>query len=176
LATDDTFLVETIRSAGATATVFNTIATTVNAFGAASTALNIGNASGLATIRGGIKVTDVGTTATAANGFIDNADGNRLLRSTSSLRYKDLLGELPLDDARHIVLNAKAIVFTPKEGGKVHIGLAAEWMAELDKRVVTYDDQGRPDWVQYPHLTAPLMLVAQDHEARIAALEQVVLH
>jgi hypothetical protein len=176
LATDDTFLVETIRSAGATATVFNTIATTVNAFGAASVVLNIGHASGLATISGGIKVPNVGTTATAANAFIDNADGNRVLRSTSSLRYKDVLGELLLEDARHIVLKARAIVYKPKEGGRDHIGLAAEWMAELDERVVTYDALGRPDWVQYPHLTAPLMLVAQDHEARIKALETAVLH
>ena len=45
-------ITNTILSVSTTATVFNTVATTVNAFGAASVALNIGNASGTNTVSG----------------------------------------------------------------------------------------------------------------------------
>jgi hypothetical protein len=116
---------------------------------------------------------NIATTANAANAFLDSATGNQLMRSTSSARYKTLLHPLALDSARTVILGAEPWVYEDKNRpGTQHIGLVAEQMALLDGRVVTYDDEGRPDWVQYPHLTAPLMLVAQDHEARLARLEQ----
>ena len=57
----------TVASA-TTLAVFNTIATTVNAFGAASVALNIGHASAAATFPGGVKSTSglITVTTTAA--------------------------------------------------------------------------------------------------------------
>ena len=60
-----------IVSGGTTATVFNATATTVNAFGAASTALNIGHASGVTTILGASVI--VGNLLTFIN---DTSNGN----------------------------------------------------------------------------------------------------
>lgn len=112
---------------------------------------------------------NIGTTASAANAFLDSGNVNNIKRSTSSLRYKDVIGELSLDDAWRLVDGAKAITFTPKEGGREHIGLAAEWMHEIDPRVTTVDAEGRPDWVQYPHLVAPIMLALSDTKRRMIA-------
>lgn len=108
------------------------------------------------------------TTGSAANAFLDSGTG-LLSRSTSSLRYKDMTGELSLDEAWRLVDGARAITYTPKGGGREHIGLAAEWMHELDPRITTVDAEGRPDWVQYPHLTAPLMVALADVKRRMQA-------
>jgi len=141
----------------------------------ASAALNLGHASGLVTISGGIKVPSVGTTATAANAFIDNADGNRVLRSTSSLRYKGVLGDVQLAAAKKIVMGSRAVRFeslAPADyAGEEHLGFVAEQIAEIDDRLVTRDVRGRPDWVQYPLYVVPLAVLAADHERRLAALE-----
>lgn len=111
----------------------------------------------------------VGTTASAANAFLDNATtpANSLLRSTSSLRYKPFVRPLELAEAQKIVLDGVPIAYM-HESGQQGVGLAAEWEAR-DARMVTFDKWGRPDWVQYPHYVAPLMLVAQDHERRLRA-------
>lgn len=117
-----------------------------------------------------IRFPNIGTTANAANATLNAVGSNDLLRSTSSLRYKTEVAELPLKSAQHIVFSARPITFRAKEGGKEHIGLAAEWMHEIDERTVTLDEEKRPDWVQYPHLTAPIMLVIQDQEHQLRAL------
>jgi hypothetical protein len=108
------------------------------------------------------------TTASAANAFLDSGTG-LISRSTSSLRYKDVTGELSLDEAWRLVDGARAISYTPKGGGREHVGLAAEWIHKIDPRFTTVDGEGRPDWVQYPHLTAPLMLALADVKRRLQA-------
>jgi hypothetical protein len=109
-----------------------------------------------------------GTTASAANAFLDSGTG-LLSRSTSSLRYKAVVGDYSADEAWKLIEGTKAIAYTPKEGGKEHVGLAAEWIHELDQRFTTVDKDGNPDWVQYPHLTAPLMLALADVKRRMQA-------
>src|SRR3990167_3417360 len=112
------------------------------------------------------------TTAGAANAYID-ATSKLLQRSTSSLRYKELEGSMGLAEAQNIIFNAEPINFKSKNDGSRHFGFAAEWMHKLDERtVVPYE--GRPDWVEYPILTAPLTKVAQDHEERLKALEDLL--
>ena len=109
------------------------------------------------------------TTAGAANAYID-ATSKLLQRSTSSLRYKELEGSMGLVEAQKIIFNAIPINFKSKNDGSRHFGFAAEWMHELDERT-TVPFEGKPDWVEYPILTAPLTKVAQDHEERLKALE-----
>ena len=57
-------ITNTILSVSTTATVFNTVATTVNAFGAASSGVNIGNASGTLTVAGPLTVNTAGGNVT----------------------------------------------------------------------------------------------------------------
>lgn len=121
------------------------------------------------------KFTGIGTTASAANAFIDGAAANNLLRSTSSLRYKNVRGDLPLAEARALVLGLRPITYTSTaaadDPARVFVGFAAEHVHELDARFVTHDAEGRPDWVQYPSLVVPLAAVVGDHETRLARLE-----
>lgn len=126
---------------------------------------------------GKIRPASIGTTASAANAFLDNADFNNLLRSTSSKIYKNVRGYIPLAEARATVLALKPVVYTsksPSDNPNTHyIGLLAEDVHALDKRLVTFrNDHGvkAPDWVMYDRLPALMALVIQDHEARIRAL------
>ena len=122
-----------------------------------------------------VQFPSITTTASAANAFLDGSSLNNLLRSTSSLRYKNLLGNLSLSDAQNIVLNAQPIVYTSKSKADnpntVYVGFAAEQIATIDTGFITYDEKGLPNWVQYPVLTAPLTLIAQNHEGRLVDLE-----
>jgi hypothetical protein len=141
-----------------------------------------GSAGGTPTLQstgGGINITapfvfftGIGTTVSAANAFIDPSSSFSLLRSTSSLRYKKNVQPLELDDARNIVLRAEPITFEGLHNERACIGLSAEGMAEIDERMIVRDAEGLPDWVQYPHLVAPIMLVLQQQERRIAELER----
>ncbi len=142
--------------------------------------VEVGDASYRTDVVGGeVHFNSIGTTASAANAFVDSTNTNILLRSTSSLRYKNLIANLSLPDAQNIILNAQPIVYTSKSKADnpntIYVGFAAEQIATVDARFVTFDGQGLPNWVQYPVLTAPLTLVAQNHEKRISDLEKLVL-
>ena len=116
----------------------------------------------------------IGTTALAANAFLDANLG--LLQSTSSLRYKSLLGRLDLAEARRIVFGLRPIVYrslSPSDDTRRElVGLAAEEVDGLDARFVTYDKEARPNGVMYASLLAPAVLVSQDHERRLSELER----
>lgn len=116
---------------------------------------------------GAIQFPGITTTASAANAFLDSGASNSLLRSTSSIRYKPSVRPLELDEARAIVLDSKPVAYV-HESGAEGVGFLAEHEVK-DRRMVTFDKFGRPDWVQYPHYTAPLALIAQDHERRLQA-------
>jgi hypothetical protein len=85
----------------------------------------------------------VGTTASAANAFLDNAasPANRLLRSTSSIRYKTDVEDLehPRADA---ILGLRPVWYRslaeadPSEWS--YYGLIAEEVAEIEPRLVTW--------------------------------------
>lgn len=116
------------------------------------------------------------TTASAANAFLDGAASNNLLRSTSSARYKTDVVDLARADARRLVLGLRAVGYRSKapadDPERRFVGLIAEEVAALDDRFVTRDGAGRPDWVQYPHLVAPMVAVVQDQERRLVELER----
>jgi hypothetical protein len=120
---------------------------------------------------------NVGTTASAANAFLDNGASNSLLRSTSSLAFKRLLGPLPLDEARNVVLNSEPIRYQSRSGHDnpltEHIGFAAEQVAQIDGRFISRRRDGSPDWVQYSQFVAPLCLVVADLDSRLARLERL---
>jgi len=54
-----------------------------------------------------------------------------------------------------------------------HIGLIAEEVAEVFPEAVTRDADGKPDWVQYQHLIAPLIAEVKKLRTRVEELEAV---
>jgi len=136
----------------------------------------------------------VSTTASAANAFLDNANSNNLLRSTSSLRYKTNVNSLAAPDF-NALLRMRPVTYTSLCAGddptKVHLGFIAEEIAAIDPRLVFYTwsqyqaqtdisippqptatAQLIPDGVQYDRIVPLLVGAIQTLTQRIAALEQ----
>lgn len=113
----------------------------------------------------GIKLTNIGTTASAANAFMDSSNGNAFLRSTSSRRYKTDIEPLSERLAEQ-VLSLEPVWYrstSPHDkAGWSWIGLIAEDVAAIEPRLVHWrvDDHGEmvPDAVQYDRL--PVLMLA----------------
>lgn len=155
--------------------------------------VTIGPRSGTATlarcrIRGGVLRLDAtaqvwgltSTTASAADLRL-GAAGAGVARSTSSERYKSNITPLTLEEALP-VLDLTAVRYRGnsdydlgEEGvAKEHFGAIAEDADRLGLfELVTYDEQGRPDWLMYERLGALLLPIVKDLKNRIEALEAV---
>jgi hypothetical protein len=124
---------------------------------------------------GSVTFNTVGTTASAANAFLDGAASNSLLRSTSTIKVKADVKNLSLQEARRIVMSAKPISYrslcAADDPKAEFIGMVAEWEAENDARLVSRFGE---EWggVMYDRYVAPLLAVVADQERRLAALEQ----
>jgi hypothetical protein len=170
-------------------------AASIGAYGPANQSLNLysNGSGGVNIVDGGVSGTivisthggalgslgfpNVLTTASAANAFLDNAAANNLLRSTSSLRYKNRGTTMTLVEAQSLIIRWPDPFWYTSRSVADHpfrqfLGFAAEEVAAIDDRFVTRDEHGRPDWVQYERLVAPLLVVVQDQQRRIAALEE----
>jgi hypothetical protein len=103
---------------------------------------------------GAVQFPRVTTTASAANAFLDGASSpvNNLLRSTSSLRYKTAVSDIPKKRIEAIMA-LRPIEFTSlceRDDKTVrHVGYGAEEVAAIDPVLAVYDEQGRPDGVAY---------------------------
>jgi hypothetical protein len=117
------------------------------------------------------------TTASAANVYVDSS-GN-LMRSTSSLRYKTAIQEVPQVEA------AKLLDLTPVTYASLcesdnkeerHYGFIAEELDLLDPTLVNYktleDGTKVPDGVQYERVVVGLLKLVQDLTTRVKALEE----
>jgi hypothetical protein len=109
------------------------------------------------------------TTGFAANVFIDGNGG--LLRSTSSLRYKNSIQDATygLGD----VLKLRAVTYkSNNDGDRVFGGFIAE---EVDaaglKEFVSYDKEGQPDALHYANMAALMAKAIQELSAKNDALE-----
>lgn len=146
-----------------------------------------------------VKFNNITTTASAANAFLDSADGNRIYRSTSSLRYKQDIEDI---DQLHAdaILNLRPIWYRSKAADDRKdwswYGLIAEEVAKVEPRLVhwTYLDddyntetvngeikktpkdgaQMVPDGVQYDRLTVLLLDVVKRQQQAIETLEAKV--
>jgi hypothetical protein len=146
-----------------------------------------------------VKFNNITTTASAANAFLDSADGNRIYRSTSSLRYKT-----NVEDIDHLrsdaILGLRPVWYRSKAADDRSdwswYGLIAEEVAAIEPRLVhwTYLDEDyeieeidgaikktpkpdaelMPDGVQYDRLTVLLLDVVKRQNERIEALEAKV--
>lgn len=109
----------------------------------------------------------VGTTASAANAFLDNANSNNLLRSTSSLRYKTDIRDLPEHWAQSIYGLRPVVYRSTSEADDPHLqwaGLIAEEVENTNPRLCHYDADGLPDGVQYDRI--PVLLLAEVQKLR----------
>lgn len=144
-----------------------------------------------------VQLPNVGTTASAANVFMDSALSNQLARSTSSLRYKTDIEDLDTDRA-DAALALRPVWYRSKASADrkdwSHYGLIAEEVAEIEPRLVNWtyleddyvtvtneygierkelkpDAKLVPDGVQYDRLPVLLLSVIQRQEERIKQLE-----
>ena len=107
------------------------------------------------------------TTAAAAN--LNVSSNGFLGRSTSSIRYKENVRDYTgsIDALRPVMFNS-----INEDDDKDYAGFIAEEVHETGLvEFVQYDDQGRPDAVNYANMVALLVKEIQDLKAEVAALK-----
>lgn len=121
------------------------------------------------------------TTASSANVYV-GAD-TYLRRSTSSRRYKTNIRDLPDRLGLRLIRNLRPVVYNSICDGDLHdidyVGLIAEEVHDLGATpLVTYNDEGAPEAVNYDRVVAVLISAVQELDrrntelaARVAALE-----
>jgi hypothetical protein len=116
------------------------------------------------------------TTASAAN-VHQASSGAALLRSTSSLRYKQDVDDIP-DGVADLVLSLRPVTYRSKaeadDPDRLHWGFIAEEVAEVIPTLVHYDGEGQPDGMQYERVIVGLLSVVKRLEARVSALEATI--
>jgi hypothetical protein len=134
---------------------------------------------------GAVFFPSIGTTASAANAFLNSGSSpvNQLLRSTSSLRYKTDVRDLPKSYLTD-VLKLRPVVYKSNAEADDQsldwVGLIAEEVAAVAPRLVHYTtlQEGGPlvpDGVQYDRLAVLLLAVVKKQAVSISNLEQRVL-
>lgn len=127
------------------------------------------------TSSGAVHFPGIGTTASAANAFLDSGSSpaNSLLRSTSSIRYKTDVESLTNEDALK-ALDLRPVVYKSlaeaDDKTKTHLGLIAEEVAEIEPRLVHFMGD-TPDGVQYDRLTVMLLKVVQNLKQELDELK-----
>ena len=127
---------------------------------------------------GGFFLPRIGTTASAANAFINSAStpANQLLRSTSSRRYKRDIRDIPKQISEK-VLELRPVLYKSKaeadDQNKDWYGLIAEEVAEIDPGLVHWtelDGELVPDGVQYDRLSVLLLSEIKELKQKLALL------
>ena len=95
-------------------------------------------------------------------------DDGLLGSNTSSRRYKEDIKDMP--DTSWIY-NLRPVDFKWKESDTRGWGLIAEEVEDVEKRLVTYDEDGLADSVTYSKLIPLLLKTVQEQNERIKALE-----
>ena len=111
------------------------------------------------------------TSASAANVVVETT--GRLVRSTSSRRYKTGIRDLP-DWAVNKFDELHPVLYRSKDApyGRPYGGLIAEEVDSVGLGLfVEYGTTGQPEGVMYSHLVALLIAKVQQQEKRIEALE-----
>lgn len=92
---------------------------------------------------------------------------------SSSARYKDNI--TPLESARELLRQLRAVEYEWIEDGRPDIGLIAEEVAEVIPEIVTHNREGEIQGIEYSRLSALLIAAFQEQEEesarRFAALE-----
>jgi hypothetical protein len=151
---------------------------------------------------GAVEFPSLSTTASAANAFLDSANNNNLLRSTSSIRYKTSVETLEREYADNVLALRPVWYRSLAEADRAEwswYGLIAEEVAEVEPRLVhwTYPESAYeevaveggegavervlkadaelvPDGVQYERLAVLLLDVVQRQQVAIDELRAQV--
>lgn len=134
------------------------------------------DATGTASFGQGASACYIGYAATgsAANAVI-GVDG-RVFRSTSSARYKQDVQPAVVDPALVLQLEphtfrSVAEVAEVGEDAPRYVGFIAEELHDAGLGLfVDYDDQGRPDAIQYDRLSVALLAVVKDQQGQLDAI------
>jgi hypothetical protein len=92
----------------------------------------------------------------------------------SSRRYKQDIKPLAVDDAVGMLSRLRPSTFQYKEGGRRAIGLIAEEVDSVDARLVTRDEKGRVNSVNYEQITILLLSTVQRQQRQIDSLRVLV--
>lgn len=121
-----------------------------------------------------VQFNGISTTASAANAFLDGANSNNLLRSTSSIRYKDDLRPISLAQAWNVVGMLEPFSYLSKAANDNksmrYVGAGAEHVAKFAPNLVNFRD-GKPDGLMYDRFALFHNVIIKDHETRIRDLE-----
>ena len=90
---------------------------------------------------------------------------------TSSARFKDAIVALPDTQATFAKFSPRQFTRND-EAGALRVGLIAEEVEQIDKRLVFYDKDGKPLGVDYYGVLTELIAVVQKQQARIETLER----
>jgi hypothetical protein len=118
----------------------------------------------------------IATTASAANAFLDSGStpANQLLRSTSSVRYKQDLRDLT-DGEIAEVLQFRPLTYRSlaraDDPNRRFFGFTAEDVVGVNRALVNFDEVGRPDGVQYERIVVPLVAMVQRLRSEIDELK-----
>jgi hypothetical protein len=116
------------------------------------------------------------TTGVSANVFL-NTTNDQVQRVTSSQKYKIHIETAPLAESRRILSATRPVSYLPNpkntsDDPTIRVwGLIAEEVAEYAPEMVMWGLGGEAEGVSYDRFGVHLINVANDHEARIAALE-----
>jgi hypothetical protein len=133
----------------------------------------------------GLRLYGIPTTGSAANMRLDTTGGIPVVYYVaSSRRYKEDIDDAVIEPQEVLQMQARTWVDKGtvdrlgEEGDEVdvarNVGFIAEELDALPslRQFVDYDDQGRPDAIQYDRLTVALLELAKTHQAQIAALAE----
>lgn len=112
------------------------------------------------------------TTGAGPNAAYASGNNNQRLRSVSSLRYKTNVKDIDtevaiIDRLRPVSYNSLCEADKPDA---VFYGLIAEEVETVDKSIVVYDGENRPDGLNYNAFIPLLIKEIQSLRARVAAL------
>jgi hypothetical protein len=87
----------------------------------------------------------------------------------SSIRYKESIE--PIQSALDNVLRLRPVTYNKIGKTETELGLIAEEVAEIYPEVVKYDQDGRPDGINYSRLSVVLLKAVQELTEKIKKLE-----
>jgi hypothetical protein len=104
--------------------------------------------------------------------FAGNVTVEGTFTESSSIRLKENI--TPLDPALDKVNQLEAVSYNKIGADDREVGLIAEDVAELFPEVVTYNEEGQPQGIQYQRLSVILLKAVQEQNAVITALTERV--
>ena len=147
---------------------------------------NFGSGSGYTAPRlafhwGGVVASQIGLESSGRIAILDNpgtgyanlicsAFTATSVTETSSIVYKENVN--PITDALDAVLSLVGVTYDRKDGSrKNEAGLIAEEVSEVLPNLITYNEEGKPDGIQYTKLTAYLVEAVKALKAEIDQLK-----